>query len=249
VTRWKAAGLHFLICLLVATSVILVMLAIWYPRPLFEAMGGERLVMILIGVDVIIGPLITLIVFTPGKPLHLIRFDLTVIGCLQLAALSFGVYVVFEARPVYVVFARDRFEVTTANEIQPAEQAKVTRPEFAAPPLWGPKVIGVEMPRDPDEQLRIALSGIAGADLKTFPQYFVPYAEHAMQAAARARPVALLRASHPESKGDIEAAVAATGRKEDELGYLPLRARLKDMAVLVDAKDGKVMGIVQVDPW
>ena len=118
-TRWKAAGLHFLICVLVASSVVLVMLAIWYPGRLFEAMGGERLVMILIGVDVVIGPLITLIIFSPTKPRHLLRFDLTVIGCLQLAALAFGVYVVFEARPVYMVFAADRFEVTTAIEIQP----------------------------------------------------------------------------------------------------------------------------------
>jgi len=249
VTRWKAAGLHFLICLLVAASVVLLMLAIWYPRPLFEAMGGERLVKILIAVDVLIGPLVTLIIFTPAKPLHLIRFDLTVIACLQLAALTFGVYVVFEARPVYVVFAGDRFEVTTANDIQPAERAKVTRPEFASPPLWGPKIIGVEIPKDPDEQFRITLSGIAGADLKTFPQYYVSYAEQAKKAAGRARPLALLRASHPESSGDIAAAVAATGRKEDELGFLPLRARLQDMAVLVDAKDGKVLGIVAVDPW
>lgn len=248
-TRWKAAGLHLLICVLVAASVILLMLAVWYPRPFFEAMGGERLVMILIGVDVIIGPLVTLIIFTPDKPRHLIRFDLTVIACLQLAALAFGVYVVFEARPVYVVFARDRFEVTTANEIQPVERAKVTRPEFASAPFAGPVVIGVENPSDPDEQFRIMLSAVAGADLKTFPQYYVPYSEQAKLAAARARPVALLRINHPESGKEIAAAVAATGRKEDELGYLPLRARIKDMAVLVDAKDGKVLGIVSVDPW
>lgn len=248
-TRWKAAGLHLLICVLVAASVILLMLAIWYPRPLFEAMGAERLVMILIGVDVVIGPLITLIVFTPGKARHLLKFDLTVIACLQLAALAFGVYVVFEARPVYVVFAKDRFEVTSANEIQPAERAKVTRPEFAALPLGGPVIIGVEMPADPDEQVRITLSGLAGADLKTYPQYYVPYAEQAKLAAAKARPIALLRANHPESRKEITAAVEATGRKEDEVGYLPLRARRMDMVVLVDAKDGKVLAFLPVDPW
>ena len=247
--RWKAAGLHFLICVLVASIVVLVMLAVWYPGRLFEAMGGDRLVMILIGVDVLIGPLITLIIFSPTKPRHLLRFDLTVIGCLQLAALAFGVYVVFEARPVYMVFAADRFEVTTASEIQPKERAKVTRAEFASEPLGGPAIIAVEMPRDPDEQFRITISGIGGADLKTFPQYYVPYAEKAAIAASKARPVALLRANHPESKKEIADAVQATGRKEDDLGYLPLRARKKDMAVLVDAKDGSVLGFVPVDPW
>jgi hypothetical protein len=248
-SRWKAAGLHFLICLGVAVLVVTLMLAVWYPSPLFHAMGGDHLVGILIGVDVVIGPLVTLIIFSPGKAGHLIGFDLAVIACLQLTALGYGVYVVAEARPAYIVFARDRFEVTTANDIRDAELAKVTRPEFAAIPWGGPVRVGVEMPKDPGEQMRIIMSAAAGADLKTFPQYYVPYAEQAKAAAARARPIALLRAAHPEQKAEIAAAVAATGLKEDAMGFLPLRARRQDMAVLVDAKDGSVLGYVSVDPW
>jgi len=248
-SRWKAAGLHFLICVAIATLVVTLMLVVWYPSPLFEAMGGDRLVGILIGVDVVIGPLITLLIFSPGKAGHLLRFDLTVIACLQLTALAYGVYVVAEARPAYVVFAKDRFEITTANDIRDAELAKVTRPEFASIPWGGPVRVGVEMPKDPAEQIRIMISAAAGADLKTFPQFYVPYADQAKAAAARAKPIALLRAVHPERKAEIEAAVAATGLKEDAMGFLPLRAKRRDMAVLVDAKDGRVMGYVGVDPW
>jgi hypothetical protein len=248
-SRWKAAGLHFLISVTIAVLVVTLMLAVWYPSPLFKAMGGDRLVGILIGVDVVIGPLITLVIFSPGKARHLLRFDLTVIACLQLSALAYGVYVVAQARPAYIVFAKDRFEITTVNDIRDAELARVTRPEFAAIPWGGPVRVGVEMPKDPGEQIRIMMSAAAGADLKTFPQYYVPYADQAKAAAARAKPIALLRVVHPEQKAEIEAAVAATGLKEDAMGFLPLRARRLDMSVLVDAKDGRVLGYVSVDPW
>src|SRR5262249_6319528 len=66
-TRWHAAGLHFLICVAIATAVVLLMLELWYPRPLFEAAGGNDLLFIIVGVDVILGPLLTLVVFKAGK--------------------------------------------------------------------------------------------------------------------------------------------------------------------------------------
>jgi hypothetical protein len=248
-SRWKAAGLHFLVCVAIAASVITLMIAVWYPSPLFRAMGGDHLVAIVIGVDVAIGPMITLVIFSPGKRQDLLRFDLMVIASLQLAALGYGVYVVAQARPAYIVFATDRFEVATANDILPQELAKVTRPEFREMPRSGPVRVGVVMPDDPGEQVRLMMSAAAGADLKTFPQYYVPYADQAQAAASRARPIALLRAAHPERKEQVAAAVAATGLEEDAMGFLPLRARRQDMAILVNAKDGAVMGYVAVDPW
>jgi hypothetical protein len=64
----------------------MLMLAVWYPQHYFAAMGGTTLILLLIGVDVVIGPLITLIVFDPKK--KSLRFDLAVIAVLQLGALS-----------------------------------------------------------------------------------------------------------------------------------------------------------------
>ena len=46
----------------------------------------------------------------------------------------------------------------------------------------------------------------------------------------------------------IRAFVAASGRAEDSMGYLPMRARNEDMAVIVD-KSGGIVGILPVSPW
>jgi hypothetical protein len=83
-SRWQASGTHLLVCVVIAAVVISVMLGVWYPGPLFEAAGGSELLYILVGVDVILGPLLTLIVFKSGK--RGMKFDLTMIGLVQVAA-------------------------------------------------------------------------------------------------------------------------------------------------------------------
>ena len=113
--RWKASALHLAISAVIATTVVALMLALWYPQHYFAAMGGATLVLLLIGIDVVVGPLFTLIVYDPKK--KNLRFDLAVIAALQLAALAYGCSIMFNARPVYSVFVVDRFEVVAANYV------------------------------------------------------------------------------------------------------------------------------------
>ena len=91
-SRWQAAGTHFLICVAIAVVVVVLMLEVWYPRPLFEAAGGNGLLYILVGVDVILGPLLTLVVFKAGK--RGMKFDLAAIAAVQVAALIYGCHIV-----------------------------------------------------------------------------------------------------------------------------------------------------------
>lgn len=106
--------------------------------PFFEALGGRRLIALIVGVHVVLGPLITLIVFDARKKIKLLKFDLAAIVILQLAALAYGVHIAFQARPAYLLFVKDRFEIVTANQLEPEQLAKVTRPEFKTAPFSGP---------------------------------------------------------------------------------------------------------------
>lgn len=248
-TRHRAAAIHLGISATIAVVAVGAMLMIWYPPPLFQAMGAEGLAFLLFGVDVVLGPLVTWIIFSKRKPLHLLRLDLSIIGALQLVALAYGLSVIFEARPVFELFVKDRFEVTTASEVQPAELARVTRPEFRELPFLGPRLAAAVMPADPGEQMRVMMSGVAGADLKTFPQYYVPYETQLAAVREKAKPIAVLRERQPQAAAQIDGAVKATGLAEERLGFLPLRARKRDMAVLVERSTGRIAGYAPVDPW
>jgi hypothetical protein len=247
--RWKAFAIHLGISALIGTSVVATMLLVWYPRPYFTAMGGNDLVLILLGVDVVLGPLVTLIVFNPGKGLRLLRMDLAIIGMLQAAALAYGVHIIAEVRPVYMVFTVDRFDLVAANDLKDAELARVTDPEFRGVPWGRPRITAVRSPTDPKEQMRIIQSALEGADLQTFPQYYVRYEVLAPEALKRSKPLPVLRRRHPESRAYIDEKLVELGRKDENTRYLPLKARTHDYCVLLDAKTGEVVGYLELIPW
>ncbi|MDH5244878.1 MAG: pilus assembly protein [Betaproteobacteria bacterium] len=245
--RWQASALHLALSAAVALLVVTLMLVVWYPRQYFTAMGGDTLILILIGVDVVVGPLITLIIFDPKK--KGLRFDLTVIAAMQLAALAYGGSVMFEARPVYNVFVVDRFEVIAANAVDAESRAKAGA-EFRSLPLTGPRIIAARQPDDAKRQADIVLSAMnGGPDLANLPELYVPYEQFRQDAAKSARPLADLAKRQPQDADAIRAFVAASGRAEDALGFLPMKARNKDMAVIVDRASGEVAGILPIHPW
>jgi hypothetical protein len=246
--RWKASLIHLAISAAIGLTVVTLMLVVWYPRPFFKAMGGDMLILLLIGVDVVIGPLITLIIFSPNK--KGLKFDLSVIAALQLAALAYGCSVMFVARPVYNVFVVDRFETVAANQVDAASLAKVTSGEFSTLPLTGPKTIAARQPADPQRQAEIVVQAMnGGPDLANLPEVYVPYAEARDAAAQKARPLPELMKRQPGDAATIRGFLADSGRAEDGVGFLPMKARNRDMTVLVDKKTGDVVGIIPVYPW
>lgn len=245
-SRWQASGIHLGISAVIAALVIAVLYLVWYPESYFTAMGGEQLVYLLIGVDVVIGPLITLIIFKSGK--KGLTFDLAVIGCMQAAALVYGVTIAAEARPVYAVFVVDRFEVVSANAIDSAELAKVQRQEFKSLPWTGPRVVGVAKPTDNQEHNRIVFAMAEGKDLQHFPQHYVPYSEVAAEVGRRAQPLAALRRLNQERAGEIDAFIRRHGLNEADVGFLALRARRGERSVIV-RRNGEIIGTMNLSPW
>jgi len=250
-SRWKASSWHLLISASVATLVLVVMLEIWYPRPLFEAAGGANLLFILVSVDVVIGPLVTLLIFdTAKKSLRALKFDLAVIAFLQLSALGYGLYTLFEARPVFIVYTNDRLDVVAPSDIPPEEMAKVDRAHFPGVPLMGPRLVAAEIPADPGERNRILFSSLAGGpDLQCFPQYYRPFESASAKVLEHARPVSELIRRHPEGKPELDRRLRALGRTSDELRYLPVHARVMSFTALIDRATGAVLGYAMVDPW
>ena len=245
-SRWRAAGIHLGLSALIATVLVLAMYALWYPPPYFDLMGGAMLVLLIVGCDVVIGPLITLIIFRSGK--KGLKLDLSVIALLQAIALSYGMSMMFEARPVFTVFVVDRFEVVAANEIKPADLAKGHSPEFASFALTGPRIVGAELPTDPQERNKL-LFGEFGADAKSLPRFYVPYDKVAREAAQHAKPIAQLQDKNVALRDKISSDITKLAKPVDKLGYLPLAGRFIDMAVIVDKMSGQIFTIVDARPW
>lgn len=233
-TRWGASGIHLVLSALIAAGVLAFMLAAWYPGPLFQAAGGNDLLLILVGVDVVIGPLITLVIYRPGK--RGLKFDLAAIGVLQLAALAYGAHIVYLARPAFIVFVKDRFEVVTAVELAPEALAEARFPQFRAPSLAGPRLAASDFPTDPGEKKRLLELAFAGFDLQHFPKYWVPYEERRKELLAAAQTLEQVRKSEPVHAKVVEEYLAQSGTRPEDVRWLLLRARRAFVSVVIDPK-------------
>ena len=244
-SRFQAAAIHLGISATIATLVFLPIYFFWYPGDLFDSAGGRDLFLIMLGVDVTIGPLVTLIVFVQGK--KGLVFDLWVIGLVQASFLAYGVYTLAESRPVYVAFVKDRFELVRANQVPDSALGAAHMDRYRDLPWSGPRLVGVRFPTDPDEKFKIMVSGLAGVDIQSYPQYHVPYETERKDVLAKAAPIAKLAKFN---KGiDIAAVAKGVGRAEADVRFLPLRAGKVDLTVLLDATTADVLRLAAIKPW
>lgn len=232
--RLRASGAHLLISLVVASIVAVIVFGVWYPKPYYLLSGGLELFDLVIGVDVVVGPLLTLVVFNPSKPRSELLRDMSVIAALQIGALAYGMHTVFEARPVALVFEVDRFRVIAANTVL-AQELPSASPEFRQLSWSGPKLIAAREPRSAKEKLRALELAIAGYDVGQRPSFWVPYAANAQQRALRqSHLITELIARSPNEAASIKADLLSLGLPIESTRYLPLQAKKGSWLVLLN---------------
>ena len=187
--RLRAGFIHLCLSAAIAALVFLPIYFIWYPDVLYESAGGRDLFLLIVAVDVTLGPLITTIVYVPGK--WGLKFDLIVIGTLQLIALAYGVHVLFESRPVNIVFVKDRFELVRANAVPRRRRWRSSSSRAHGSLTWtGPRIVGAKLPTDSKERTDLMFSSIGGGpDVHLLPRYYVPYDEVRALAKEKGEPV------------------------------------------------------------
>jgi hypothetical protein len=246
--RLRAAGVHLALSSAVAAAVLAVVFLAWYPGPLSQLLGVGAILLIMLGADVVLGPLFTLIVFDRRK--RSLRWDLATIAALQVAALLYGLYTIYQGRPAFVVLVKDRFEVISPADLRPEDRAAARGNPFARIDPTGPRWVASRMPDSAQERSDILIEAIShGRDVQHHPRLYDDYAVAAPSALERALPIERLRTLNREHGARIDALVARTGRDESTLRYLPLRGPAKDGAVIVGHPDGRVLEVVALLPW
>lgn len=246
--RLRASGIHLGISLSIAALAALLVFGLWYPYPYREISGGRTLFLLLVSVDVVMGPLITLIIFNRAKPRRELLLDFSVIGALQLAALAYGLWTVFIARPVHLVFEYSRMSVVHAVDVDPQLLAKAPA-ALQKLPLDGPTPIALRPFKDAAEQFEATMAALGGAPLAARSDLWQDYADSAATIAREAKPATELRTRFADRAALIERAIASTGKSAEGLRYLPLVGRGIAWTVLLDADSAAPLGFLPLDPF
>ena len=247
-TKYRATVFHLTISIAVVAMIVGIATLVWYPPPLFSILGGYGLLALIAGIDIVLGPVLTFVVFKSGK--KGLKFDLFVIGVCQAIALCYGLYTIAGVRPAYIVFVKDRFELVRAFDVNAENYLAATQSKFDAPPWSGPKIIGVEFPKDEKEQFSLIESTLAGGpDIHLLPKHYANFENSRSSVAKRAKPLSQLIALNPEKRSLIEKLPANLGYRNDALGFLVYRAIREDIAMIVDVRTGSPLKAIRLKPW
>jgi hypothetical protein len=176
--RLKALAWHLVSSAAVMALVMGSLYLGWYRWPGWYLADASRVALVMLLVDVGLGPLLTLVIASPRKARGALARDVAVIVAVQLAALAYGVVSLWNGRPLYYAFSENCLSLVQAYDIDPADAAAGRERNPALAPHWYnlPRWIWAPLPDDPDQAQKIIGSAVrGGADVTAMPVYYRSY--------------------------------------------------------------------------
>jgi hypothetical protein len=240
--KLRAFGAHFALSLAIFAGIIWVCIELWYPPPYFWIDGGWFTVRIAAAVDVIAGPLLTLVVFRPRK--RWMAANLAVIAFVQAAFLAWGVVVLERERPQVVVFVgapADRFYIVTrelaADGLRPLAEVQALSAER-------PPQAALRLPESREkalELLQASLQGRTGALRRT--ELFEPLAGEQLEkllAAGRGRD--RITGVWPNADASIGRFLSERGKRYEDYAFIPVQGRYYIALLAFERPGGRYAG-------
>jgi hypothetical protein len=233
---------HLGISIFIVLAVIGLVFGVWYPQPLATAVGVTQIFLMLILIDIIVGPLLGLLVYREGK--KSLKFDLSVVILLQISALVYGLYNLEQGRPAWLVYNVDRFELVRKNELVDIN-IQQAQPQFQQPSWFKPQYVSTEFAKDTQQRNNEMFAEIFdGISVAQRPERYVELTQAKTQIQQRALPLKELEQYN--SKTEVEKTLAKYPNAD---AWVPLKASAVDMVVLIKKETAEVIKIVNLRPW
>jgi len=244
--RFQASGIHFGISVLVLACFFALTFFGWYPAPYFTAEGTYSVIILLIAVDVVLGPLLTLVVFNTKKPE--LKYDLGIIALIQIVALLYGANTIYQERPYFVAFAVDQFVIVQASEAKKMQRLDELSKKINTAHL-GPTYVYAERPTDPKQKQKILFDSLEGrGDIDRHPELYRPLPAYIKKSFDRSIKLDFLAKFHPENATIVEAFRQRYPNTE-RFAFFPLLGKNQDAALAIDRQTGEVVDYIKLNPF
>lgn len=245
INRFSASAIHLALSLLVFLSFIAVLYFLWIPGNLFFMDGGWQGVKLVAMVDLVLGPLLTLLLFKRGKPS--LKFDMSVIASIQIAALAYGFYTTYNQRVVALVYADQRFSTVTLSEYRSSsEQLKTKGVEPQALTNFGDK-LPVHVYTEPFNSE--TYGGYLESLFNDYPEIRERNDQYLSleESAEQLREAQITKDSLVESGSlkEVEKLLVKNGRQLDDIELYPFKARYESGIAVVDPESARIVKILR----
>jgi hypothetical protein len=246
--RLKALGLHLLGSASVLSLILGGLYLGWYRWPGWHLTDVTGVVVVLVGVDVVLGPLLTFIIARASKPRRELVRDISIIVAIQLSALAYGTMSLWNGRPLYYAYSEAVLQLVQAYDIDAEEAAAGIRqnPQFA--PHWYsfPRWIWAPLPKDSDTRQKMVESAITGGDdVISMPQYFKSWEQGVPELGKNLKKVDDVAYFAPSEKKKLKDRMRAAGFDPEQLNSMPLTGRGHPLLAVFDPTSVKLTAILQ----
>lgn len=227
---------HFSCSLFIALLLIFWIFNVWYPYPLAQALGITNIIIMILVIDLIIGPILCSIIYKVGK--KTLIFDLSVIIFFQIIAFLFGFYNLSQGRPVWLVYNQGNIDLVQRVEIIKDDMGKALL-QFQKIPMFGPGIAAVKTMNI--NEMNLNKDKAKAISFVQQPEKYI-----------------LIKDEHVNIKKNIHKIPELYEKNEkqkiDDLllkypnvqGWLPLRATTQNMVVLMNIDNAQIVAIVDL---
>jgi len=246
--RLKAFRIH-LLCSAGALMLVLSSLYLgWYRWPGWYLTGVVPIAAMMTGIDVVLGPLMTLVIANPAKSARALTRDIGMIALVQIAALVYGTSALWSGRPLYYAFSEDRLQMVQASDLDNANVQRARQWNGAFSPQWYslPRWIWAPLPDDHTARSRIVSAVLLGTgdDVIRRPEYFKAWELGLPKLRQQLKTIDQLKMFSIVEKQTLKQRVAQLGLPADQPTTLFLTGRNRIALAVFDRGAMKIVAIV-----
>jgi hypothetical protein len=246
--RLKAFAAHLLSSCAALGLVLGVLYLGWYRWPGWYLSAVLKVVVVMASVDVVLGPLLTLIVASPGKPRRLLVRDVGCIASVQLIALLYGSTQLWHGRPLYYAFSENCLSIVQGYDLDRDAlaaarwQGTPLAPHFYSLPRW----VWAPLPGDTAEADKIVRSALTGGfDVTARPQYYRPWADGLAELRKQLKPVDDINFFSVKEKKLLEERMKAAGFSPEQSNGIPFTGRSRPLLAVVDPSSARILALIE----
>jgi len=243
--RLKAFSLHLLSSATVLTLILGSLYFGWYRWPGWHLTDVKTVVLVMVCVDVVLGPTLTFIIANQKKSRRELARDIGIIVVVQLCALIYGSVSLWNGRPLYYAFSESVLQLVQAYDID-AKDAEIGRQQNPAlAPHWYslPRWIWAPLPQNPEESRKIVTSAITGGDdVISMPKYFKPWEDGLPSLRGKLKKVDDVAYFAKSEKKKLKERMKAAGLPDDQANTMPLTGRGHPLLAVFDPVTLKITG-------
>jgi hypothetical protein len=245
--RLKLFSLHLLSSAAILTLILGSLYFGWYRWPGWYLTDVTRVVFVMVCVDVVLGPTLTLIIANQKKSRRELTRDIGIIVAVQLCALTYGSAQLWSGRPLYYAFSENVLQLVQAYDIDAneAKQGREQNPGLA--PHWYslPRWIWAPLPQDAESAQKIAASAVTGGDdVISMPRYFKRWEDGLPSLRTQLKKVDAVGYFAPSEKKKLKEKMQAAGLPGDQSDTMVLTGRGHPLLAVFDPTSLKITAVL-----